>query len=175
MLQMQVCFPICYRDAAMRIQKPEKSSELHEAAKRDDLELVRARELLRRASLRATSPRLAVLRTLLRERRPLSHAEVSDVLRADGFDRVTVFRNLHDLAEAGILSRVDVGDHTWRFEMCTEASTFGTRHSHFVCERCNEVSCLYDFSTNSLPQSLVSRAIIGSVAQVVLRGCCRQC
>ena len=86
-----------------------------------------------------------------------------------------MFRNLHDLAEATILSRVDVGDHTWRFELRSSDHFSGTRHSHFVCERCSSVSCLNDFSASALPRTPAFGAIVASVSEVVLRGCCRQC
>ena len=147
----------------------------HNLANPSSIELADARALLRRATLRATTTRLAVLQMLFRERRPLSHAEVSRGLQAQGFDRVTVFRNLNDLAEAAILSRVDVGDHTWRFELRSGDELDSSRHSHFVCERCNSVSCLNDFSANSLPRTRALGAIVASVSQIVLRGCCRQC
>jgi Fur family transcriptional regulator, ferric uptake regulator len=158
----------------MRTRKADDSTPFH-GANRDTTELARARDLLQGAGLRATASRLVVLRTLLRERRPLSHAEVSHTLQADGFDRVTVFRNLHDLAEAAILSRVDVGDHTWRFELRSGDNLSGTRHSHFVCERCSSVSCLDDFSASALPRTPAFGAIVASVTEVVLRGCCRHC
>jgi Fur family transcriptional regulator, ferric uptake regulator len=159
----------------MRTQKPSDSSEFYDAANRNDIELARARDLLRRTRLRATAPRLAVLRLLLRECRPLSHAEVAHALQAGGFDRVTVFRNLQDLVEAAILSRVDVGDHTWRFELRSGSTRSGTHHSHFVCERCSSVSCLDDFSPTALPQTRAFGSIVASVSEVVLRGCCRHC
>jgi Fur family transcriptional regulator, ferric uptake regulator len=155
--------------------KANNSPEFYDASNANDIELGQVRDLLRRARLRATAPRLAVLRTLARERRPLSHAEIAHTLHAGGFDRVTVFRNLQDLAEAAILSRVDVGDHTWRFELRSGDNLSGTHHSHFVCERCCSVSCLDDFSPSALPQTSASGAIIASVSQVVLRGYCRLC
>jgi Fur family transcriptional regulator, ferric uptake regulator len=105
------------------------------------------------------------------EHRPLSHAEVAQALHADGFDRVTVFRNLHDLAKAAILSPVDVDDHTWRFELRTDDNLSGTHHSHFVCERCSSVSCLDDISARALSRTLALGAIVASVSEVVVRGC----
>ena len=147
----------------------------HRVATSSSAELTHARALLRRANLRATAPRLTVLQMLVRERRPLSHAEVARDLQAKGFDRVTVFRNLNDLAEAAILLRVDVGDHTWRFELRSGDDLAGSRHSHFVCERCSSVSCLNDFSANSLPRTRALGAIVASVSEVVLHGYCRQC
>jgi Fur family transcriptional regulator, ferric uptake regulator len=112
---------------------------------------------------------------LLRERRPLSHAEIAHALQPDGFDRASVFRNLQDLTEVAILTRVDVGDHTWRFELRSGNTISAIKHSHFVCERCSSVSCLEDFSARALPRLPAFGAIIASVSEVVLRGYCRQC
>jgi Fur family transcriptional regulator, ferric uptake regulator len=155
--------------------KANNSPEFYDAVAPNDLGLARARHLLRRARLRATTPRLAVLRMLSRERRPLSHAEVAHTLEATGFDRVTVFRNPLALAEAAILSRVDVGDHTWRFELRADDSLSGVHHSHFVCERCRSVTWLDNLSPTSLPRTRTFGAIVASVSEVVLRGCCRYC
>jgi Fur family ferric uptake transcriptional regulator len=166
---------IWYGEAAMRMRKANNSSEFYDAANRNDIELARARDLLRRVCLRATASRLAVLRLLLRQRHPLSHAQVAHALQAGGFDRVTVFRNLQDLAEAAILSRVDVGDHTWRFELRSSDTLSGTQHSHFICERCSSVSCLDDFSASVLPRTPAFGAIVATVSDVVVRGCCRHC
>jgi Fur family ferric uptake transcriptional regulator len=135
----------------------------------------RARDLLQRAGLRATTPRLAVLRELLQTPRPVSHSEVAKELHPQGFDRVTVFRNLHDLAEAGVLSRVDVGDHTWRFELRRDGKRRGARHSHFVCERCNSVSCLTDVNVKVSARAGSNARTIGKVSAIVLRGRCRAC
>jgi Fur family ferric uptake transcriptional regulator len=158
------------------LMKKKNSALSHRATNPRNVELAHARALLRRADLRATTPRLAVLRMLFRERRPLSHAEVARALQDRGLDQATVFRNLNDLTEAAILSRVDVGDHTWRFEPRLGSDDLSEdRHSHFVCERCSSVSCLNDFSASALPRTRAFGAIVASVSEVVLRGCCRQC
>jgi len=47
---------------------------------------------------------------------PLTHAEVSEALHHLGFDRATIYRNLTELTEAALASRVELGDHVWRFE-----------------------------------------------------------
>ena len=167
-------FPLDYRSGRHKDNRSFHTFS-SKAAKRDPGRIAEARQLLRQAELRATAPRLAVLRVLLRERRPVSHFDVTQALSPDGIDRVTVFRNLQDLVAAGILSRVDVGDHTWRFELRSGDHLSGTHHSHFVCERCRSVSCLDDFSPSALPQTPASGAIIASVSQVVLRGYCRLC
>jgi len=73
------------------------------------LDLLQAR--LREAGLRSTGPRVAVLRQLIEQSAPVSHAELCQELKSDGLDRATIYRNLIDLADVGIVSRVDLGDH----------------------------------------------------------------
>ncbi|HEU5076717.1 MAG TPA: transcriptional repressor, partial [Polyangiaceae bacterium] len=75
------------------------------------------RELLRENGLRATGPRVAVLEVLERLKRPMTHGEVADELGDSGFDRATLYRNLVDMTETGLLHRTDYGDHVWRFEL----------------------------------------------------------
>ncbi len=93
------------------------------------------RDEIREAGLRATASREAVLRTLRKAVRPLSHHDVVDAIGEDSWDRATLYRNLVDLAEAGLLRRVSLGT-TWHFE---EASS--ERHAHFVCTECGTVEC----------------------------------
>ena len=68
-------------------------------------------DLLRAHGLRRTDPRVAVLGFLHGQPKPISHAELTDALAPRGLDRVTVYRNLVDLAEAGILVRSDLHGH----------------------------------------------------------------
>ena|SRR5690348_1730371 len=152
------------------MNKPRNPDEHDEKSR-----LAAARQLLRQARLRATAPRLSVLRKLLETARPLSHSDLSKELDSQGFDRVTVFRNLQDLAEAGILSRLDVGDHTWRFELHPTGDSRLAPHSHFVCDRCKSVSCLSDRDIRVSPRTRRSESMIGRVSAMVLRGRCSHC
>jgi Fur family transcriptional regulator, ferric uptake regulator len=127
---------------------------------------------LSRASLRCTSARLAVLRKLMAATSPVSHAEVAEGLEADGFDRVTVYRNLVEFAEAGLANRVDLGDHTWRFELRRSTASHAADHPHFVCLDCGAVSCLPDVSVNIKQRRGAKQAPLNDVTEVVLRGHC---
>lgn len=152
------------------------SKRRHPDSENDDKNrLSAARQLLRQARLRATAPRLSVLRKLLESARPVSHSDVSKELDSQGFDRVTVFRNLNDLAEAGILARLDVGDHTWRFELHSKGDSRRAHHSHFVCDRCKLVSCLSDLDIRVSPRTKSSESMIGRVSATVLTGRCTHC
>ena len=134
------------------------------------------RERLRAAGLRSTMARTAVLRELMAATTPLSHADVADKLAPAGFDRVTVYRNLMELSDAGIATRVDLGDHTWRFELKRESSAgHVSEHPHFVCVDCGEVSCLPGVSVSVNESKDAKAAPVGQITEVLLKGHCGNC
>ena len=146
-------------------------------ADRDQKLRARMRERLRGAGLRSTGARIAVLSVLERAQSPMSHAEVHDELDGEGFDRATIYRNLMDLTEVGLVSRSDVGDHVWRFELRGEGAAHPTAHAHFVCTDCGDVSCLPDevirlvlSSRGRVPKALEEREF-----EVQVKGVCDRC
>jgi Fur family ferric uptake transcriptional regulator len=134
------------------------------------------RDQLRAAGLRSTGARVAVLRVLERAPAPMSHAEVHDRVAGEGFDRATIYRNLIDLTDAGLLSRSDAGDHVWRFELRGEGAAHAAAHAHFVCTDCGDVSCLPDEVVRLVPASEgVPRAIGERQIEVQVKGVCDRC
>ncbi|MFN6103231.1 MAG: Fur family transcriptional regulator [Planctomycetaceae bacterium] len=130
-------------------------------------------KLLREAGLRSTSARIAVLQQLRKAGRPQSHAEVATAVANLGLDKATVFRNLNDLTEAGLLSRSELGDHVWRFEIRSEKQSHGAAHPHFLCLDCGSVTCLPGSSvTTALKTSAES---IGEITEILVRGHCHNC
>src|SRR5215831_14410873 len=98
------------------------------------------RGAVRAKGLRATPSRLAVLELLRTSDSPMSHGDVADRLSSASWDRATIYRNLTDLAEAGLVRRKDLGDHIWRFEAVDNERDH--EHPHFVCAECGIVECL---------------------------------
>jgi len=92
--------------------------------------------------MRATAPRIAVLVTLHEEQGPMTHEQVMDSLPSGAFGKATVWRILSDLAESGLLRRMDLGDRVWRYELLDACRSATDDHPHFLCEACSEVSCL---------------------------------
>ena len=84
---------------------------------RSDPDATWAKQALRDAALRATAARVAVLKLLGSMGIPMSHAEVVEALTEFGFDQSTLFRCLNEIADAGLVSRLDLGDQTRRFEL----------------------------------------------------------
>ena len=133
-----------------------------------------SRELLRNASLRSTPSRLAVLEYLSAQERPISHAEISDSLVPMGFDKSTLFRVLTELAESDLLSRIDAGDHAWRFEIKGAGGHSPGDHPHFMCNDCGKVECLPDVQV-SLKNKGKSSGQPRQIESVFLKGTCEDC
>ena len=140
------------------------------------------RTLVRGAGLRCTAARLAVMQHMIKAAGPQTHAEVSRALDHRGFDRATIYRNLTELTEAKLLTRVDLGDHVWRFELRRHEAGggHGGDHPHFVCTTCGEVSCLegVDVAITRRPGSRASgvgKKTIPAVTEVLLKGTCENC
>ena len=131
---------------------------------------------LRTAGLRSTAPRVAVLRYLTATGGPVSHAELFEALASEGFDRATLYRNLIDLADAGLVSRTDLGDHVWRYELkLNDAGGHLVEHPHFVCTDCGVVSCLPGVAVRITASDVAPRAVASQKVAVQLTGRCNAC
>jgi Fur family ferric uptake transcriptional regulator len=133
-----------------------------------------ARKLLRENGLRCTTCRVAVLQRLAASDAPQSHADVADELVPLGYDKSTVYRCLVELADAGILSRLDLGDHVWRFELLAPHDHDASVHPHFMCLDCGKVTCLPAVTVRIAP-SKGPNAVQGNVTEVLLKGHCAAC
>jgi Fur family ferric uptake transcriptional regulator len=149
--------------------KPKKTSE---ASRVPEIQA-----LLRAAGLRSTTPRIAVIEYFHAHAGANSHAELFEALGSKGFDRATIYRILMDLSDAKILSRTDLGDHLWRFEL--KMGVGGVEHTedhpHFVCIDCGEVSCLPGFSLKLEGQAKAPKSVAKNKVAVQLKGRCDNC
>jgi Fur family transcriptional regulator, ferric uptake regulator len=136
--------------------------------------ITKFKTLIRKTGLRSTPPRIAVLQALSKIATPLSHGDLIDKLAPQGLDRATIFRNLSDLTEAGLLSRIDVGDHTWRFELKNQENK-NTAHPHFVCTDCGDVSCLPTANVQVSHYPSAGNNKVGNISEILLKGHCEDC
>jgi Fur family ferric uptake transcriptional regulator len=128
------------------------------------------RDMLKEKGLRVTEQRMILLRELVRQSNPISHAELTETLAHMGLDRVTVYRNLVSMAELGLVVRTQLGDGVWRFEIPSGKSRRHEGHPHFVCTNCGDISCLTE--SDVLLRGDVTR---NEVQDVQIRGRCRAC
>lgn len=97
--------------------------------------------MIHEAGLRATAPRVAVLRLLHASTRPLSHSEVVDALGATDWDPATLYRNLLKLVEASLARVASRVGGVARYEARAEGDGPHV-HPHFTCRTCGTVTCL---------------------------------
>ena len=133
-----------------------------------------AKAILHSEGLRGTAARVAVVRLLAAERAPLSHAEVIERLREFGFDQSTLYRSLTELADAGILARLDLGESSRRYELIQGERLGFSEHPHFSCVECGKLFCLSDYSVSLLPKNKSSKGP-GRLLEVLVKGYCAEC
>lgn len=134
-----------------------------------------ARAMLRDYGLRTTAPRVAVLRLLAQEHRPLSYSEVLEKLGDTDWDPATIYRNLVKLRDAGVAPVVNRAEGLDRYALIgTDRDDHS--HPHFVCDDCGVIACLPADLAVSVAHS-VDSPWVSSIqrAMVNLRGECPDC
>ena len=124
--------------------------------------------LLAGAGLKVTAQRLRVLGGLLEADEALSAKALLARVRQGGpMDKVTLYRALEALCEAGLITRHEAGDSSVRY--CPGGPAH-PEHHHFYCLHCGRLFCLE-------PGTVTVRADVPGVAQVNVRldGACREC
>lgn len=121
---------------------------------------------LRDAGVRVTQARISVLETLLAARNAMSHQDVQDALTS--MDRVTLYRALDCLTEAGLTHKIASDDRIFRYSVGKEHSEHQHthkhghtqhQHGHFKCTRCSRVFCLDGTSYAGLLESVLPTSI----------------
>jgi Fur family ferric uptake transcriptional regulator len=124
------------------------------------------------AGQRATLARVRILAILMDSERPVSHHEVEQLLAHGGHvDRVTVYRVLEWLTNAGLAHKIAGDDRIWRYK--SQSGHGDETHAHFKCSRCKAVFCLDDMNTAfalHLPPGYRSERV-----DLTIRGRCAGC
>lgn len=98
--------------------------------------------------VRATGNRLQVLCCLLQSSSALSHLELHGLLPE--LDRVTLYRTLDCLLEAGIVHKIAGNDRVFRYSVglqikpadFNQHAAPAHHHAHFHCSQCGRIFCL---------------------------------
>ncbi|MDZ4694515.1 MAG: transcriptional repressor [Deltaproteobacteria bacterium] len=134
------------------------------------------KQMFHALGLRGTGARIAVYRALAAAEKPLTHAEVSELLKDAGFDNASIFRNLNDLTDVGLVVRSDLGDHVWRFELRGSGKqNHREQHPHFLCTDCGDVACLPDGAISVRKVKGAPKALSSGTVIVQVQGLCDVC
>ena len=109
------------------------------------------------AVLRRTAGRVAILKILLRTKKPLTQEQIASRLADSNLNKTTVYRCLERFIETGLVHRAFLQNRTWHFELghrCSELQC----HPHFTCNNCGSTHCMTDVSmpmAKALPAGFV--------------------
>jgi Fur family ferric uptake transcriptional regulator len=130
---------------------------------------------LNEAGYRNSSGRRAVVEALGGEHCAVSARDIEERLRKCGRDvgRATIYRSLEQLDELHLVSRVEVGDGTARYEPRLPG---GEHHHHLICDSCGVVEPFEDEDLERAVKRL-SRNVDFRVDEhdIVLHGACGRC
>ncbi|HJV75777.1 MAG TPA: Fur family transcriptional regulator [Noviherbaspirillum sp.] len=114
---------------------------------------------LRVASVRITPARVKVLAALLNAQRAFSHQDVQDAFAE--MDRVTLYRALDCLTDAGLAHKIAGDDRVFRYSAGAEhdGSIQHHQHGHFKCTRCSKVFCLDSIGEAGMLQDALQESL----------------
>jgi Fur family transcriptional regulator, ferric uptake regulator len=131
-----------------------------------------ARGVLEAAHLYCTKARIAILTILMKASEPLRQDQIAEQMEPSATNKVTIYRTLESLIEAGLVHRPFMKARAWHFELanrCTETQC----HPHFTCLNCGVTRCMPGVS---LPMAKSPyKGFIISHQEVRLEGLCPAC
>lgn len=134
---------------------------------------MRPEELLKRHNIRITTMRKDILDIFLECDKAMSHHDIE--LQLEDCDRITLYRNLKNFQEKGIIHKAIDGTNTPKYALCEhecDEHHHHDNHVHFHCERCGNTFCLDDVQ---LPQISTPEGYAISSSNLILNGTCNIC
>jgi Fur family ferric uptake transcriptional regulator len=130
-------------------------------------------ESLRKAGLRVTGPRLAVLTAVLGKGQHRDAEAIAEAARKrlGSLSTQAVYDNLHILEEVGLVRRIQPSGHPARYEARVEDN-----HHHIVCRRCGVIADV-DCAIGEAPclEPSASHGFVVQEAEVIFWGLCPLC
>ncbi len=149
---------------------PKEKCQVHRA-----LESSRADDILSEAGLSRTELRLSLIAIFSKWKKPHSQKDLLDALRRSGtagVDRVSVYRNLHQFIEAGLIHEVATNSYV----SCQHLSPEDDSHVVLFCQKCEKHEEVCEESDRSFLDRLLGKSsFFGSASPLLISGVCRGC
>ena len=128
------------------------------------------KQSLEASGLRCTTQRYAVISFLMDHKGHPTAAEIFEAVnRLDPrSSRATIYNNLRDLVQAGLVREVAVEGRSARFD------AKGTRHHHFICDRCGNVEDLDWYNVPRPAAASLGKRMLRE-CELIFRGLCTKC
>jgi len=127
----------------------------------------------REKGLKLTPQRMAIFSILADADQ---HLTVDDIYRKASVDYpmlspATVYRNMEQMVEAGLLTHLDLGGPSTRYDTNLE------EHHHFVCDKCGKVMDVYfkELGYELDPEKSSLDGVRVDARRLYLHGICREC
>jgi len=127
----------------------------------------------REKGLKLTPQRMAIFSILADADQ---HLTVDDIYRKASVDYpmlspATVYRNMEQMVEAGLLTHLDIGGPSTRYDTNLE------EHHHFVCDRCGKVMDVYfrELGYELDPEKSSLDGVRVDSRRLYLHGVCGEC
>lgn len=131
------------------------------------------KEELKKASLKVTPARLAVLKILEKKDKPLDAGTIQSSLQTAGvkINPVTVFRILNHFKTRGLARLIQFNEGKVRYE-----STSRGDHHHLICQKCRSIENFGDCSISKLEQEINrKKQFIVASHSLEFFGFCKKC
>ena len=122
------------------------------------------------SGLRCTPQRHAVMALLMEHAGHPTAAEIFEAVnrRDPRSSRATIYNNLRDLVQAGLVREVAVEGRAARFD------AKGVRHHHFICDRCGSVEDMEWYDVPGPASGTLGKRVLRE-CEVIFRGLCTKC
>ena len=123
--------------------------------------------LLKNSPLKVTPQRLEILQTIQKN----GHISIDDLYnhikeKFPSISLATVYKNIHTLKDANILTEIHPQNEKSHFEIKKEP------HGHFICKKCGNI---YDFEIKTTCNPHLSEIDEIEESEVYLYGVCKNC
>ncbi|MCM1451432.1 MAG: transcriptional repressor [Clostridium sp.] len=123
--------------------------------------------------VRPTANRILVLRELAKATRPISMAELEELIGMT-LNKASIFRVLELFAEHDIVHEIEDGSRSLKYELCGSASghSAADEHPHFYCQKCGRTFCLENLS---IPKINLPAGYLPHSVNYMVKGLCPDC
>lgn len=132
-----------------------------------------ALEILKLHEIKKTPARMAMIHVLQTGQYPMSENDMKDRM-SNLYDRVTFYRNIQTLTNAGIIHKIVADNTTVRYALnsCEHKHNHIVEHAHFYCKTCHEVVCLNQIK---IPTYNLPKGYKFADCDVIIKGTCEKC
>lgn len=128
-------------------------------------------DILRGKGLKKTAQRIMLINILQKRDISLTESEIKSEM-GDLYDRITFYRTVQTLLDAGIIHRITVDNITVKYVLNHLDHEHSGNHIHFFCRVCHSVACLEDIP---LPEYRIPKGYAAEECEVLIKGMCDKC